>query len=162
MTSRALKQSYFLLFGLSDTSSTELLKSNGRFLWSNLQAAFRWSIQSDFIQIIIIPSRLPHVTIHVVETYLHERATSCLSTQHCWCWSGWWFLQPSVKLLRSESPPTIYDQICKQCGCEFNDHLPILMFFFKVRSPSSGSLQKLHSGNRCTELRTLTWKQTKH
>ena len=29
-------------------------------------------------------------------------------------------LQPSVKLLRTESPPTIYDQICKQCGCEFN------------------------------------------
>ena len=41
-------------------------------------------------------------------------------------------------------------------------HLPILMFFFKVRSPSSGSLQKLHSCNRCPELRTWTWKETKH
>ena len=86
-----------------------------------------------------------------------------ISTQQCWCWSGWWFLQPSVKLLRPESPPTIYDQICKQCGCEFDDHLPILMFFSKVRSPSSGSLQKLQSGNnRCPELRSLTWKETKH
>ena len=28
-------------------------------------------------------------------------------------------LQPSVKLLRTESPPIIYD-LCKQCGCEFN------------------------------------------
>ena len=72
MTSRALKQSYFLLFGLSDTSSTELLKSNGRFLWSNLQAAFRWSIQSDLIQIVIIPWRLSHVTIHLVETYVQR------------------------------------------------------------------------------------------
>ena len=42
-------------------------------------------------------------------------------------------------------------------------HLPILMLFSKVRSPSSGSLQKLQSGNnRCPELRSLTWKETKH
>ena len=71
-------------------------------------------------------------------------------------------LQPSVKLLRTDSPPIIYDQICKQCGCEFKNHLSILMLYSKVRSPSSGSLQKLHSGNRCPELRTWTWKETKH
>ena len=160
MTSRALKQSYFLLFGLSDTSSTELLKSNGRFLWSNLQAAFRWSIQSDLIQIVIIPWRLSHVTIHLVKTYVQRPpadkdinstllmliwmmvfAAQCkafatgVTTHHIW---------PNLQTVRLR----VQKYLC--------------FLFPKVRSPSSGSLQKLHSCNRCPELRTWTWKQTKH
>ena len=149
------------LFGLSDISSTGLLKSNGRFLWSNLQAAFRWSIQSDLIQIIIIPCRLPHVTIHLVETYVQRPpadkdinstllmliwmmvfAAQCkafatgVTTHHIW---------PNLQTVRLR----VQKYLC--------------FLFPKVRSPSSGSLQKLQSGNnRCPELRSLTWKETKH
>ena len=86
-----------------------------------------------------------------------------ISTQHCWCWCGWWCHNFAAKCKAFATGVTTHHIWPNLQTVRLRVQKYLCFLFPKVRSPSSGSLQKLQSGNnRCPELRSLTWKETKH